>query len=161
MSEIQYDRAAAVAYAEKWALGRNPAYYNFDDLGGDCTNFISQCLYAGSGVMNFTPVMGWYYIDLSDRTPSWSGVPYLYDFLIANQGPGPYAELIEKEQLQLGDVIQFGNAYGEYYHSVIVVDTEGGIFVAAHTYDVRHRNLESYVANRVRYLHIAGVREQD
>ena len=31
-------------YAQKWALSRNPAYYNFDDIGGDCTNFVSQCL---------------------------------------------------------------------------------------------------------------------
>jgi len=34
-----YDRAAAVAYARKWALSRNPRYYDYEDLGGDCTNF--------------------------------------------------------------------------------------------------------------------------
>ena len=30
MRERPYDRAAAVAYARKWAFDRNPAYYNFD-----------------------------------------------------------------------------------------------------------------------------------
>lgn len=55
---MAYDRARAVAYARRWALERNPAYLNFDGLGGDCTNFVSQCLYAGCGVMNFTPVTG-------------------------------------------------------------------------------------------------------
>jgi hypothetical protein len=48
MKEIGYDRARALAYAEKWALSRNPAYFSFDGLGGDCTNFISQCLYAAA-----------------------------------------------------------------------------------------------------------------
>ena len=61
---MEYNRANAVAYAKKWAYGRNPKYYDFSDLGGDCTNFASQCIYAGSGVMNYTPTYGWYYICL-------------------------------------------------------------------------------------------------
>ncbi len=59
-----YNRQAAVAYAHRWAFGRNPAYSNFDGMGGDCTNFASQCLYAGTGIMNFTPTYGWYYLSL-------------------------------------------------------------------------------------------------
>ena len=51
-----YDREAAVEYANKWAYGRNPRFYDFSQLGGDCTNFASQCIYAGSGIMNYTPV---------------------------------------------------------------------------------------------------------
>lgn len=41
-----YDRAAAVAYAHTWAYRRNPRYYNYEELGGDCTNFslpVSLC----------------------------------------------------------------------------------------------------------------------
>ena len=51
----------AVAYARRWAFGRNPDYYDFSRLGGDCTNYASQVLFAGAGVMNFTPTYGWYY----------------------------------------------------------------------------------------------------
>ena len=69
-----YDRQAAVEYAHRWAYHRNPDFYNFDELGGDCTNFASQCLYAGAGVMNYTPTFGWYYISADDRSPSWTGV---------------------------------------------------------------------------------------
>ncbi|HOA54831.1 MAG TPA: amidase domain-containing protein, partial [Clostridiales bacterium] len=58
-----YDRDKAVRYAHRWAYERNPAYYDFEKLGGDCTNFASQCIYAGSGIMNHTPVYGWYYIN--------------------------------------------------------------------------------------------------
>ena len=49
-----YTRLAAVNYAVRWALSRNPAFENFSGQGhgGDCTNFISQCLYAGGWTMN-------------------------------------------------------------------------------------------------------------
>ena len=60
MKETGYRREAAVEYAKKWAMGRNPRYLDFENFGGDCTNFASQCIYAGSGIMNYTPVMGWY-----------------------------------------------------------------------------------------------------
>ena len=49
MREYEYDRNAAVAYARKWALGRNPAFYDFSNIGGDCTNFASQCIYVMDG----------------------------------------------------------------------------------------------------------------
>ena len=50
---VPYNRLAAVQYAHKWAYGRNPAFYDYEQIGGDCTNFASQCVYAGSGIMNF------------------------------------------------------------------------------------------------------------
>ena len=43
---IPYNRRSAVEYAHTWAYGRNPAYFDYQRLGGDCTNFASQCLYA-------------------------------------------------------------------------------------------------------------------
>lgn len=48
MKIIDYDRDKSVAYAKKWAYGRNPKFYDFSNLGGDCTNFASQCIYAGA-----------------------------------------------------------------------------------------------------------------
>ena len=48
----QYNRIKAIEYAQKWAYKRNTKYYNFDNIGGDCTSFISQCIYAGSNTMN-------------------------------------------------------------------------------------------------------------
>lgn len=76
-----YDRSAAVLYAHQWAYGRNPAFYDYENVGGDCTNFASQCVFAGSGVMNFTPDFGWYYIDANQKSPSWTGVPYFWNFM--------------------------------------------------------------------------------
>ena len=62
MKYKEYDRTAVVEYAKKWAFSRNPKYYNFDSVGGDCTSFASQCIYAGSKKMNYKKDLGWYYI---------------------------------------------------------------------------------------------------
>lgn len=153
----KYNRRKAVEYARRWAYGRNPAYYDFSDIGGDCTNFISQCLYAGSGVMNYTPEVGWYYRSLNDRSPSWTGVKFLYDFLVTNKIKGPFAVETTSNEMQLGDVIQLGNAE-RFYHSLLVTGIQDGqISVAAHTFNAYMRPLDSYVFDRVRYLHIQGV----
>ena len=40
--EFPYNRELAVAYAHRWAYGRNPEFFDFQGIGGDCTNFASQ-----------------------------------------------------------------------------------------------------------------------
>ena len=158
MQEIPYDRNAAVAYARRWALKRNPAYYDFENIGGDCTNFASQCIYAGSRIMNFTPVMGWYYRSSYDRTASWSGVEYLYNFLINNRSVGPYARLVTQKEAAPGDIVQLGTRSGDFYHSPVITAVSPVILVAAHTYDALDRPLTSYNYDVARFLHIDGVR---
>lgn len=158
MREITYDRKAAVDYARRWALSRNPRYYNFENIGGDCTNFASQCIFAGSKVMNFTPVMGWYYRSAADRTPSWSGVEYLYNFLVNNRSVGPYAREVTQQDVMPGDIVQLGRYSGDFYHSPFVTATEPIILVAAHTFDALDRPLNTYEYDAVRFLHVEGVR---
>lgn len=158
MREKPYNRNAAVAYARRWALDRNPAYYDFEELGGDCTNFTSQSIYAGAKVMNFTPVMGWYYRSSYDRTPSWTGVEYLYNFLVNNQSVGPYAHVVSQSEVMPGDVVQLGTWSGNFYHSPIITAITPTILVAAHTYDALDRPLSSYIYDTARFIHIDGVR---
>ena len=158
MFTIPYARSAAVVYARRWALGRNPVWYDFENLGGDCTNFVSQCLYAGSGIMNFIPDTGWYYRSLNDRAAAWTGVEFLYRFLVNNTSVGPFGRAVEREKIQPGDIIQLGDANGRFYHSPIVLTTRPVLLVAAHTYDALDRPLESYSYAKVRFIHIDGVR---
>lgn len=159
MPEIFYDRDAVYRYAREWAYKRNPAYLDFEKIGGDCTNFASQCLYAGCGVMNYKPVLGWYYISASNRTASWTGVQYLYSFLVSNKGVGAYAAHINKDDLIIGDLVQLGDASGRYYHTPVVVGNDGGeIFVAAHTFDTFFRPLSSYLYSNIRCLRIGARR---
>lgn len=158
MREIPYNRTAAVAYARRWALSRNPAYYDFEKIGGDCTNFASQSIYAGAKVMNYTPVMGWYYRSASDRAASWSGVQYLYQFLVNNRSVGPYAHIVSESGVEPGDIVQLGTLDGGFYHSPVITAVTPTILVAAHTYDALDRPLSSYIYETIRFLHIDGVR---
>ena len=43
LKEIKYDRKKALEYAKEWAFKRNPKYLNFENIGGDCTSYESQC----------------------------------------------------------------------------------------------------------------------
>lgn len=158
MKEVAYDRQAAVSYARRWALDRNPAFYNFDRIGGDCTNFASQSIHAGTKIMNYTPVMGWYYRSSYDRSPSWTGVGYLYNFLINNKSVGPYAHVVSQREAQPGDIVQLGTYDGRFYHSPVITAITPEILVAAHSDDALDRPLSSYVYDQARFLHIDGVR---
>ncbi len=109
-------------YARRWAYSRNPEYYDFDTLGGDCTNFVSQCIYAEGAVMNYTKDTGWYYISLNDRAAAWTGVEYFCRFIINNKGTGPFGELVPLYNAQSGDVIQLGGDMG-FYHSLYVISS--------------------------------------
>ena len=159
-----YNRDKAVAYAHEWVFRRNPRYYDFDKLGvGDCTNFISQCLYAGCGVMNYTPTMGWYYISLNQRAPAWSGVPFLYNFLTTNKGAGPYGKEMSIENAMLGDVIQLSPDGVRFVHSLLIValgdpPSVDNILITCHTKDSDNRPLNSYTYNRMRLIHIIDAR---
>ena len=155
---LSYDRQAAVRYARRWAHSRNPAYYDFDALGGDCTNFASQCLYAGAGVMNFTPTFGWYYRSVRDRAPAWTGVEYLFRFLTrTGEGPGPLAASVLPEELLPGDLVQLSFGDGAFTHCLVVEETgrrgdPDQILLAAHSQDVHLRPLSTYPYRQVRFL---------
>lgn len=163
MSITPYNREKAIAYAHKWAYRRNPAYYNFERIGGDCTNFTSQCILNGYAVMNYSPVFGWYYIDASHRSPSWTGVEYLYPFIVNNKGVGPFAKAVSIRAIQPGDFVQLKFSLNQFQHSPFVVDVGNppsveNILVAAHTYDTDYRPLNTYHWSDIRFIHILGVR---
>ena len=71
---------------------------------------------------------------------------------------GPFATEVTESEIQPGVVIQLGDRYGDYYHSLIVMSTFPEILVSAHTNDALNRRLSSYNYAVARYLHINGVR---
>ena len=154
-----YLRERAVAYAKKYAIGQNPIFGNFRGIGGNCTNFVSQCIYAGSCVMNYTPTFGWYYVTLDDRSPSWTGVEYFYNFMTGNTDVGPFGTDVSADELEIGDVIQLGNNTDGFYHTLLVVGFEGeDPLVAAQTDDAFARPLSTYTYDFSRFIKILGVR---
>ena len=113
--------------------------------------------------MNYTPTYGWYYIDANRKSPSWTGVPYLYNFLTReNLSIGPRAEPCDLEELLPGDLIQLSFKGEEYQHSPVVVSVGSpaapeNILIAAHSYDADYRPLSTYEYRKIRLLHITGV----
>lgn len=150
-----YDRAAAIAYAHRFAFKRNSAYFNFDKLGGDCTNFISQCLYAGFPQMYYNE-NGWYYKNAGNRSPSWTGVEFLHDFLMSGVNrPGPSAISVPVENAIRADIIQLSFDGNKFSHSLIIVEKRGHeILVATHSDDSDYRPLDTYTYTLARGLHI-------
>ncbi len=157
--EKPYDRERAVMYAERWAFRRNPLFGDFERLGGNCTNFVSQCVYAGSCVMNYLNLFGWYYISLEDRTPSWSGVEYFYNFITGNLGVGPFGREVTRDEVEIGDVVQLFREEKGFYHSLLIVGfSEEDILLAAQSDDAFGRPLSTYTYERERFIKIDGVR---
>ena len=161
--DLPYNRERAVEYARRWALSRNPLFIDFTGRGGDCTSFVSQCIFAGCGVMNYTETFGWYYISPMERAPAWSGVDEFFNFMTgapefvaANGGTGPQGvDVTDASQIEIGDVIQLQNDRGEFYHSLIISEiTEGDILVCAHSDDALDRPISTYNFAALRVIHI-------
>jgi hypothetical protein len=164
---FQYNREFAVEYARRWAFSRNPLFYDFTGQGGNCTNFISQCLFAGTGQMNYTPTFGWYYNSVNNRAPSWTGVEYFYNFIIRNakkgigNGLGPFGQEVGPENIEPGDIIQLGMDNGDYYHTLLVTGFYQNTFlVAAQSDNAFNRKLNTYIYHKARYIHIDGYRAE-
>ncbi len=154
-----YNRENAVAYARKYAFSQNSNFASFAGIGGNCTNFVSQSIYAGSCQMNYKPTFGWYFISLDDRSPSWTGVEYFYNFIIENAGVGPFGRVANKDEIEIGDVIQLARNEEGYYHSLLVVGFDGeDILVAAQTDNAYARPLSTYDYDYERFIKILGVR---
>jgi len=131
----KFDRDAAVKYAlTYWENPNTPKYFDYG--GVDCTNFVSQCWHAAGIPMS----PAWFsentiHIGENPERPlatrSWVGVEEFAKYMV-NSG---YAYLTNnRNDAQVGDVIQFQNEYG-WHHSVIIVeiDKNGEIYYASHS----------------------------
>lgn len=154
-----YEREKALLYAERYAFSQNPIFANFEGIGGNCTNFVSQCIYAGSCKMNYTNTFGWYFISLDDRAPAWTGVEYFYNFITQNQSVGPFGKESTRDEVEIGDVIQLGRERDGYYHTMLIVGFEDDdILIAAQTDDAFRRPISTYRYDFIRFIKILGVR---
>ena len=111
--------------------------------------------------MNYKKHIGWYYNSGSDRTASWSGVEYLYNFLTKNKGIGPRAIVSNIEKIEVGDIIQLRFLKDRFSHSLIIVDKKGNtlddMYIATHTEDAYYRKVSTYNFQDIRFLHITDI----
>ncbi|MBI5001168.1 MAG: amidase domain-containing protein [Euryarchaeota archaeon] len=144
---VFYLRNAAYGYANQWYGARNPHYNDFTGSGGDCANFVSQCLVAGGiSLWQGTDGAGYGVYPDVDRPTSYSNgtMPYC-DYLhqhLTKYEPVDYYYVVEgvndsiPASIQVGDAVIFGNATDHYKHAMLVVWVGAAdIGLAAHTTD--------------------------
>jgi hypothetical protein len=153
-----YDGAAAAAYADTYWQSYNPAWPSFARKGGDCTNFVSQALYAGGIAMRTSPLYSgdaaWYMVQSKGKRWSYSlpwinaqdqsifalqhlpGVTQVADY----HGLAP-GQVVADDATQ-GDIVLYDwNSDGVYDHEAIIVASSDGTswdLVDAHTNDRYH-----------------------
>lgn len=69
--------------------------------------------------MNYSQY-GWYYKNGNNKTASWSGVEYLYKFLVNNKTAGPYGREMALSELEKGD-LSSNFSKVEYKHLVCLL----------------------------------------
>ncbi len=146
MTSMVYNRQRAVAFANRYWNSHHPGYLLFED---DCTNFVSQCLYAGGMPMVFgSRKEGWWYRRDSRNHQwsfSWSVAHSLYLFLKKGGSTGRCRMVGLAGELLLGDVICYDwEGDGRFNHNTIVTayDADGQPLVNAHTQNSLHRRWE-------------------
>jgi hypothetical protein len=131
---VTYDRGAAAAYADAWALRTNPRYWSSPD--SDCANFVSQCLAAG-GLRPLTdPGREWHANGAGLPTVAWVNCGAQRQSLSARGGPHTRyitgsAGTIPRGWA-VGDVVYLGNTVDgepEWQHVIICVGKKAGEWV--------------------------------
>ena len=79
--------------------------------------------------------------------------------MIENTGVGPFGRVCNRDELEIGDVIQLANNEDGYYHTLLVVGFDGeDVLVAAQTDDAYARPLSTYTYDYDRFIKILAVR---
>lgn len=160
-----FDTDRFVYYAKLYdGSARNSYFEDLSDLGGDCQNFASQCIwYAFGGTNTSTAInarsapmvsssvtsVDWrqWYCYKYGHSFTWTGVGYFADH-VTGTGSGNYGLhgtiYSGVAQARPGDIIQISNDGGAtWYHSYVVVEVVGitgkrttsDITISAHTTD--------------------------
>lgn len=139
-----YNYQAMANYALKHVFSYNTAYRRYSDVGGDCTNFISQALRAGG----WAHVSGWYrdyrhwWYNSLNETWSWINVNSWASFA---RHSGRTSHLGNVWSLGLADILQMDfTSNGSKDHSMIVtLRTSTMPYLSYHTTDTKNRSLQS------------------
>ena len=143
------DAQLAYAFAH-WA----PENYNletygeFNSVGGDCMNFVSQTL-AARGIPQ---TADWYFTSLSDYSGSWIYTPSFDEYLTAHPETGFTRLSIEqRDQAEVGDLVLFSwSGVGSPDHiqvisDIRVVDGVTKILMVGHNLDSNWRDLDETI----------------
>lgn len=125
-SSALIDTNKLINYARKYALNYNKNYINFNNSGGDCTNFISQALNFSGLKQNHK----W-----EPYVASWIMVIPLRDYLMQKNLAVEYPDICPNP---IGTIIQFFSPVKKRFsHSGIITDMmdDGELLYCCHDYD--------------------------
>ncbi|MEC0696628.1 amidase domain-containing protein [Bacillus atrophaeus] len=161
-----YSVSKAQAYARKWYNGRNKNYANFTGSGGDCTNYVSQILYAGgkkekqdSSAEPFfiTSTTSYWYSFINRKgvgkafrqgraiSTSWVRVSDFGAYWARTQTVKTYSNVNDVvKNAKPGDVVQFmKKGRSTYFHTMFVYGKSGGTLqLSGHSDDYLKRNIK-------------------
>lgn len=168
---IEYNESKAMAYATKWdGSKRNPNYRDFSGSGGDCANFVSQCLRAGG--MKFKDgkvdnTSAWYYkgYNLNQISSTWRGANmFRWHWQVragkitdvsASQTKSNFKKAVYDKTYQ-GDAISLVNSKGVAYHTIFVNKrntSKSDFSYAAHSDSKNHNSLKGRVSGIRIYIY--------
>ena len=137
-----FSRTKARDYALKYWKNYNNNYRKFDN---DCTNFISQAMYAGGWTHKsgfYRDSQYWWYNSLN-QSWSWIGVPYWHDFALKHSKRT--VKLSSPRSLWEGEVLQvdFTNNGVKDHTMIVTKKTSSEIYLTYHTNDTLNRSFAS------------------
>jgi hypothetical protein len=156
-----FNRTAAAGYALKYVTKYNPEWPSFTGKGGDCTNFVSQALFAGGWTMRTDGVNGtllWFCGNAdhpSLRSHSWANAGEFTKYLSTTDR----ARKCRMIDLALGDVVQLRD-YSIIHHTLIVTGVlpnsmkQPVVFVTYHTNDVAQKPLTAVASEEMLFWKI-------
>ncbi len=150
-----YNPSAAAAYARKYAEHPNPAYKDFTNPNGDCTNFVSQALLAGGWKMSAPQVIipgthrepqFWYY-NADSPSWTWTGANAWAEFA---KDSGRVEKVRYLSDVGLGDIVQWADPADRHKdHTMIVTGmTDNGPLLSYHTSNRLDRPLWEIVKDK-------------
>ena len=130
---LSYDRSAAVNYAKTYCSRYNSAYNDYGSVGGDCANFVSQCMRAGG--MRF-----------NDCSVSWLDeygcLPRVSDLKSCLSQKGWHSSSSKPSSFKAGYPLFLSSGS----HAMLAVSVDGStVYYAAHTTDRCNQPISSGV----------------
>jgi hypothetical protein len=123
-------------------------YGEFNSVGGDCMNFVSQTL-AARGIPQTDD---WYFSSKSDYSSPWIYTPSFDNYLAANPQLGfTRLSIEERDQAEVGDLVLFSwSGVGSPDHiqvisDIRVVDGVTKILMVGHNLDSNWRDLDTTI----------------
>lgn len=167
--EHAYNRDKALEYANTYVNKRNSAFTAYDESGGNCQNFASQCINAGGIPMDYKGEQWKHYSsslntseEAKGRSASFISTTSFYNYAKTNTGYGlvsdPDVNIFYGEA---GDIAHVG--YKGYSHAVVVVsqvkDKSGktiDLLINCNTVSLENYPLLGYVYPNKRLIKILG-----